>query len=100
MDKVGKKIEKMEVDPPKLLGAGESSPRYASVPYGISFVTKAEKEAPNRMNINHRIKFFPGFFKGFNHICRQVFSHQLCGPISVAASVKYFGILLITANNF
>ena len=65
---------------------------------GYSLVTEIEKEAPNRMKINRRIKFFTGFFQEFDNICTQAFPHQLCGPLLVAASVKYWIVLLITAN--
>ena len=65
---------------------------------GYSLVTAIEKEAPNRMKINRCIKFFTGFFQEFGNICTQAFSHQLCGPLLLVASVKYLILLLITAN--
>ena len=65
---------------------------------GYSLVTAIEKEAPNRMKINRCIKFFTGFFQEFGNICTQAFSHQLCGPLLLAASVRYLILLLITAN--
>ena len=61
---------------------------------GYSLITKVEKEAFNRMKISHCIKFFTGFFQVFDHICRQVFSHQLCGTLSLGGCFrKVFGTI-------
>ena len=67
---------------------------------GYSLVTEVEKEVPNRMKISHCIRFFTGFLQDLDHIISadKAFSHQLCGPLSVAASVKYLVLFLTTAN--
>ena len=61
---------------------------------GYSLVTEVEKEAPNRTNILYKESFSQTFSKK-----STIFSsYQLCGPLSVAAPVKYLVLLLIIAN--
>ena len=65
---------------------------------GYSLVTELEKEEPQNEYKPLYKKSFSAFFWEFDHIFKQAFPHQLCGPLSVAPSVKYLVLLLITAN--
>ena len=94
MDKVGKKLRKWKLTPPKVIRYGRVVLDTPLFRIWYSFVTKIKKEAPNRMKISHCIKVLHRVFpRIWPHLQTGFFPSAIWTPLGGCVR-KVFGTIL------